>query len=242
MYEALCEQNMGLVIELARLYRPVCALDRAVSVEDLVQSGFFALVQAAQSYDPAKGKTWAAWAAWHIMGEFRRILGIDHGQFIRPDTGAKALDRPLRNARNKGTTLMDKLVDDSLPEADAALIDAELRKCVRTAVARLPEGQRQAMELCGLRQLSAREAAVRIGMSPGRVRRLYDRAEARLSADKQLRTMANLDERTRFHAHKGVAAFNRDWTSVTEGAALWRIEQRQKMEPSHHDLRQPHQT
>ena len=40
-----------------------------------------------------------------------------------------------------------------------------------------------------------------------------------------LDSLAGLDERTRFHAHKGVEAFNRDWTSVTEAAALWRIEQ-----------------
>ena len=42
---------------------------------------------------------------------------------------------------------------------------------------------------------------------------------------KDLAADFTLDELTRFHSHKGFTAFNRDWTSVTEDAALWRIEQ-----------------
>lgn len=42
---------------------------------------------------------------------------------------------------------------------------------------------------------------------------------------KDLAADFTLDELTRFHAHKGLTAFNQDWTSVTEGAALWRVEQ-----------------
>ena len=228
MYESLYLQNKGLLIKLARRYARICALDRAVSVEDLVQAGFLALVQAAQSYDPTKGKSWSSWAAWHIFGEYRRLLGLDRGRFTRADTGAAELDGPVRGCQDGGATLKDRLVDDSLPEADAALIDADLRRCVRAAIARLPEGQRQAMELCGLKGLSLRAAAEQTGIPQARLRRLYDRAGTRLCADSQLRTMVDLDERTRFHAHKGVAAFNRDWTSVTEGAALWRVAQRQE--------------
>ena len=59
MYEALYAQNKGLLIGLARRYAGACALDRAVSVEDLVQSGFLGLVRAAQTYDGSRGRTWA---------------------------------------------------------------------------------------------------------------------------------------------------------------------------------------
>ena len=67
-----------------------------------------------------------------------------------------------------------------------------------------------------------------MGVSPRQFRRLNHRAQERLFRDKQLRSLVDLDYRTRFHAHKGVAAFNRDWTSVTEGSALWRIGEREK--------------
>lgn len=228
MYEALYAQNRELLIALARRYRRICALDRAVSVEDLVQAGFFALVKAAKRYDPARGKSWTGWATWHILREYRRTLGLRDGRFTRADTGAVALDRPLPEPLGDAMTLKDLIVDDSLPEADAALLDEELRRGVRAAVARLPDPrQRRAMELCGLSGASFREAAARTGMTLSQVRRLYHLAGTRLSADRKLRAMADLDARTRFHAHKGVQAFERDWTSVTEGAALWRIEQTQ---------------
>ena len=116
-----------------------------------------------------------------------------------------------------------------MPEVDAALLAEELRRGVRAAVARVPDlMQRRTMELCGLQGYTARQAADRLGITAVRARRLYDRASVRMSGDRRLQALADLDARTRFHAHKGVAAFNRDWTSVTEGAALWRIEQQRK--------------
>ena len=66
-----------------------------------------------------------------------------------------------------------------------------------------------------------------MGADERQVRQTGQRARRWLARDWRLQRLVDLDNRTRFHAHKGVAAFNRDWTSVTEGAALWRIEQRQ---------------
>ena len=107
----------------------------------------------------------------------------------------------------------------------------ELRRGVREAVGRLEDDeQRRATQLCRLEGRSYREAAADMGLSVRRTRELCDRAGVNLARDWRLRQLANLDERTRFHAHKGVAAFNRDWTSVTEGAALWRVTQRERIE------------
>lgn len=229
MYEALYAQNRGLLVAMARRYGRLCALDRAVSEEDLTQAGFIALVRAAQSYDPAGGKTWASWAVWHIRRAYEGALGLRNGRFIRAHTGAEALDAPLPGEDGEGATLGELLADESLPEADAALLLDELRQTVREAVDRLADdGQRQAIRLCALEGRSAREAAADMGVSVRRARQLCQRAGTNLARDWRLRRLADLDARTRFHAHKGVAAFNRDWTSVTEGAALFRIEAMEK--------------
>lgn len=226
MYEALYEQNKGLVNMLARQYAPLCELDRAVSVEDLAQAGFFALVRAEASYDPDAGRSWAAWAAWNIRCEFNNLLGLRHGHFTRAHTGAVSLDRPVEE---DGCALSELIVDESLPDTDAALLLDETRRCVREAVARLKDaGQRQAIRLRALEGRGCRETAALMGTSPARARRLYAQGGVSLARDPRLRAQLCLDERTRFHAHKGVQAFNRDWTSVTEGAALWRVEQRER--------------
>ena len=228
MYEALYEQNKGLVNMLARQYARACELDRAVSVEDLTQAGFFALVRAEASYDPGAGKSWAAWAAWNIRCEFNNLLGLRDGHFTRAHTGADSLDRPLDE---DGCALSELLADESLPDTDTALLLDETRRSVREAVARMKSAeQRQAVQLHGLEGRNCRETAALMGTSPARVLRLYARGGISLARDPRLRAQLCLDERTRFHAHKGVRAFNRDWTSVTEGAALWRIEQRSRQQ------------
>lgn len=230
MYEALYAQNRGLLNRLARQYEGACRLDRAVSLEDLIQAGFIGLVQAKMSFDPERGKTWAAWAAWYVRREYEKLLGLRDGRFTRAHTGAQTLDQPARGFEDSGTTLKDMLADDSLPDADAALLSRELADTVRAAVDRLEdEKQRRAVRLMQLEARSARAAAADMGVTPAQARRLCDQALARLYGDARLRALTDLDERTRFHAHKGVRAFNQDWTSVTEGAALWRVEQRERM-------------
>ena len=229
MYEALYEQNRGLLVMMARQYAGACEMDRAVSEEDLVQAGFLALVRAAKTFDRAGGRSWASWATWQIRREFERTLCLRAGKRIQAHSGADTLDRPLNAGDGEGATGLDLLADDSLPDADAGLLLDELRRGVREAVDRLEDGaERRAVQLCQLEARSYREAASAMGVSPGRARRLSDLGCRNLSADRQLRQLIDLDDRTRFHAHKGVTAFNRDWTSVTEGAALWRIAQAEK--------------
>ena len=229
MYEALYAQNKGLLIGLARRYAGACALDRAVSVEDLVQSGFLGLVRAAQTYDGSRGRTWASWATWHIRRSFEQALCLREGRRVQAHSGADTLDRPLDVADDGSETAGDLLEDDTLPDPDAALLLEELRQDVKMAVERLEDGdERRAARLCLLEDRSLPEVAGAMGVSLRQARRLNARACRRLSGDRRLRARVDLDDRTRFHAHKGVAAFNRDWTSVTEGAALWRVAQREK--------------
>ena len=229
VYEEIYEQNRGLLTVLARQYENICALDRAVSTEDLMQAGFFALVKAAESFDETAGKTWAGWASWHIRRAFCAELGLREGRFTRAHTGAAALDGAVSPGDADSATLGELLADEREPGPDEVVLLDELRRSVRGAVERLrDERERRVVDLCKLRGHSFQEAADRLGISVSQARRLYARASAKLSRDRQLRALAGLDERTRFYAHKGVQAFNRDWTSVTEGAALWRIEQRNR--------------
>ena len=58
MYEDLYAQNKGLIVTMARKYAAACEMDRAVSVEDLIHTGFIAVVDAARTYDPAAGRSW----------------------------------------------------------------------------------------------------------------------------------------------------------------------------------------
>lgn len=230
MYEELYAQNVGLLRAMAKRYAPLCAMDRAVSQEDLEQAGFLGLVRAEETYDSAGGKSWASWAAWHILRALDQALCIREGCLLQAHSGADSLDRPVDAEDGERARLGDLLPDDSAPELDAGVLREELCQGVRQAVARLEDpNQRQAVRLMRLEERTPQAAAAAMGVSVTRVQRLNRQGEIRLAQDGRLRDLAELDERTRFHAHKGVAAFNADWTSVTEAAALWRIEERERL-------------
>lgn len=196
VYEEICERNRGLLVTMARRYAGACALDRAVSMEDLVQAGFIALIKAADSFDPVAGKSWSAWACWQIQMEFNHVLGLRQGRFTRAHTLAAALDRPLSLEDADGATAGDLLADDSLPDADAALLRDELQRDVRAAVARLKsERQRQVVQLCKLEGQSYRQAAERLGVSVGQAYQLFFRASGNLARDPSLRAQVGIEER-----------------------------------------------
>ena len=196
MYEDVFEQNKGLVVSMARRYAGVCALDRAVSVEDLTQAGFVALMRAADTYDPGAGKGWAGWARWHIQMEYCRALGLRRGHFTRAHTGATPLDRPLRQEDAEGATMGDQLPDETLPSADEALMQDELRRGVRAAVQRLKSAnQRQVVELHKLQGLSYQQVAKRLGVSVNQAYQLSFRANEHLARDPGLRALAGVEPR-----------------------------------------------
>jgi len=233
MYEALYEQNRRLLYHLANRWAAHWERDPAVSVEDLAQAGFFGLIKAAETFDESAGKAWAGWAAWHVYREFENALGYREGKPTRAHTGALALDAPISVDDSEGLTFLDTLPDDSLPDIDAGALLDDLQKQVREAVGRIKDDrQRRVVQMCDLEGKTLQEAAEGLCVSGERVRQVRNKAYKELKRDKRLKALLDdpdrLDELTRFHAHKGVKAFNRDWTNVTEGAALWRVEQREK--------------
>ena len=196
MYEEVYEQNKGLLVMMAKRYARVCALDRAVSMEDLIQAGCIGLMKAADNFDPAAGKTWSSWACWYIQMEFNSVLGLRHGRFTRPHTGAAALDKPLSREDSGSATAGELLADMSLPDADDALLRDELRRDVRAAVARLKsEGQRRVVQLCKLEGRSYQQAAKSLGISVPQAYQLFFRASNNLARDPRMRALAGLDER-----------------------------------------------
>lgn len=231
MYEALYAENKGLLHKIARRYAGACAFDRAVDVDDLAQAGFFGLVKAQKTFDTGAGKSWAAWAAWYIHHEIQNTLGFRDGKPTRAHSGAVSLNVPL-GEDSDGATELDNLTDDSLQDAQEGVELAEERQAVRDAVAALEdELTRNAVRLWGLGGLTKKQTAEALNVSENVCVSAVARGMKQLRRDERLRrALADIDERTRFHAHKGVMAFSQDWTSVTEAAALWRIEAREAAE------------
>lgn len=179
------------------------------------------LVEAERTYDATKGKSWAGWAMWYIRRAMREAVGINTTR-ERAHLHAVPLDAPIGDDEDGGT-LLDTLADESLPDASSGLVEAQRASAVHEAVGRLRGDRREVIRRHDLEGVSLAKTGEGMGLTLVEARKLRAKALNDLRKDKAIRLM-RLDEGTRFYAHKGVGAFNTDWTSVTEAAALWRIE------------------
>ncbi len=70
--------------------------------------------------------------------------------------------------------------EQSAPPTDAALIEAEEHAALRSALAKLPDRQREVLHLVFQQEMSLTEASNVMGVSVGSVRVHYDRAKKRM--------------------------------------------------------------
>ena len=94
-----------------------------VEVEDLYQSGYFALVAAADTYDPAAGRSFISWLALALKTAFAEASGYRSRRQARdPLHRAGSMDAPVSE---DGDAAVGDLIAD--PAAADAFQDAERR-------------------------------------------------------------------------------------------------------------------
>ena len=231
MYEELYQENRGLLQHMARKYATACQYDRAVTVEDLIQAGFFGLVRAAETFNPSEDhKGWASWAAWSIAGEISKALGLRDGKPTKAHTGALSLDAPLSADDPEGTTAMDMLEDSTLPDPVEELTRKDVQRYVRQAIERMQDDQQRAViQICAIDQQPYEAAAAALGVSVQSVRKIRSRALTRLRNDRKLRSDARafleeLELLTPYFHHVGLESFASTNMSAVENAAFYQFD------------------
>lgn len=221
VYERLYTENIGLLRMWAHRYAWACELSRCVDVDDLMQSGFLGLVKAAQTFQEGRA-AWSTWASYYIRGAMKKALCVHDKAQMR----AVSLDAPIDAP---GESLGNLLEDRNMPPVDAKVISDETVIAVRSAVNALEAAERCAVQSIRLEGKSYAEAAREAGCTRNQISNKLRQGESNLRKNRELRAIAlDIDERTRFCAHKGVTAFMRDRTSTVEAAVIWREAQRMR--------------
>lgn len=225
--EDLFIKNRGLLYSLAKRYKSACERDRAADIDDLIQAGYIGLVNAVRAWEPERG-AWSNIAMMCVKKTMRQAVGI-RGTRIRAEHGAVELDKPI--GEDAAASLMDILEDDTAPGIEDAFLVGDLRRQVREAVNDLGGNQARVIWAHDIECTKTYdEIGAEMGLTKERVRQIREKGHAVLRKNQVLRDLAGIDEQTRFYAHKGITAFNADWTSTTEAAALWRIERLEQLE------------
>ena len=179
-YEAkqkLIEHNLRLVVYIARRFE-----NTGVNLEDLISIGTIGLIKAIRTYRRDKNIKLATYASRCIENE---IL-----MYIRKIAGQKAeisLDEPINMDYDGNELLLSDILGTDENVVTGRMDDDVDLWILRQALQQLPERERQIIDmrfgLNGVKELTQKEVAIKLGISQSYISRLEKRIMARLKKE-----------------------------------------------------------
>lgn len=135
-----------------------------VTADDLYQSGFLALVAAAETHDPEKGK-FITWYGWHLKKAFAEAIG----RARNPLDLSSSLDDPIPGTEDLTTadTLSDPAAEQAFEDAEEKVWREKLHNDLETAMQALPDRQADALRRLYYLGQSLAEAGAGLGITKG---------------------------------------------------------------------------
>lgn len=174
-------------------YQALC-LRRGVSVEDLYQVGFFALLGAIEAYEPESEYVFNTYLKYPYMNEVRRLLGKKTSKKDALDS-AKSFDAPaiVSFKDDEETLLLDLIPDLSAEEAYKNIIDEDyrisLKNALDKALASLPQKREAIVRARYYKGLNLQALAERFDLSNTSVSAILRRSLEALSRRSELKSM-----------------------------------------------------
>lgn len=147
----LWEQVNGLVKWKANRIMTALTLKNnpcGVELEDLIQSGYVAMVAAVNTYNPESGK-FSTWLMYHLQNEFANVTGYRtkhgrHDPLNLPYGVVAELDKPMTDDANSDPLV--EIIPDSYAEAQFKAVEErlyreQLHEALEQAMAAIPENR-----------------------------------------------------------------------------------------------------
>ena len=170
----LVEDNLGLVVHIARRYR-----SPHFSLDDLISIGLIGLIKATRTYRPDQGALFSTYACRCITNEILMFLRKN-----KKHLEAFSLDAPIRTADDTTVSTIASLLCASDDGVEGRIERMEERRALLNAVAHLSPRSQALISmrygLNGQKKLSQTEIASRLGISQSYVSRLEKQCLHRL--------------------------------------------------------------
>lgn len=193
-------------------YRDLCKDNIAVSMEDLQQECYVAMVDAVEHFKPEAGG-FLTILDFYVRGRCRAALGLQ-GRAHKEHYCKDSIDEPGKGEDTR--PLKDLLEDTTLPGMTDELELDELQKDVRKAVSKLPDSDEEIIRRHYLEGEPIKTLADQRGVTSSWIQAKKLTALEQLSKDERMKEYAEIS----FHRHKGVRAFRSSQSSVVEDAVL----------------------
>ena len=150
-----------------------------VELDDLIQSGYLALVDAVEDYKPGE-HSFLTYLGYHLKTQFAIATRFRSLRQQRETlTGTVSLDAPVSGDTNASTLAYfqeDSGGVEALESAEEQIFQAQLREAVAEALATLPEEQRELLRLRYWEGLTLEEIGQLHGVGAERVRQKENKA------------------------------------------------------------------
>lgn len=199
-----------------------------VTVEDLYQSGYLALVDAVESYDAGRGMAFIGWLAVALRNAFNAAAGLRSVRQRRdPLHQAVSADAPAYRDE-AGPTVAEVIPDDSAGLAFWAMEWEGCRDIIEAALDSLPGGQGELLRRYYLQQEGMDAAAAAAGYASRHAAyEVVARALYRLAHGKYTRALRDcldglieLEQYSAAARSTGIGSYRRTGMSATEAGAL----------------------
>lgn len=224
LYAELWEQVRRFVEKQARRR---CTLTNGlggVTVDDLIQSGFLALVEAVKYYDPTGGASFIGVLNMRLKSAFSEAGGYQTTK-RDPMLHCKSLDAPIDADDPDGGTMLDAISDprDQYADAEEEIYIGQLRRVLDSSIADLPIHLNEILYRRYVRGDSLREISGELGVSLERVRQMEKQALTRLERNSRKNGLREfVDRNTNFYTRVGLNTYNTTHTSAVELLAMHR--------------------
>lgn len=201
-----------------------------VEVDDLVQSSYFALLDAIKAYDPARG-SFTTLLSYYLKKQFREAIGLRTSK-RNPLDNYLSLDIPIDENDPDSATWLEFVPDsrDNYAGVDNAIFREQLRTALERALDAIPEKEAYALRAEYFRGLGGQKTAYELGVSFQRVHQLCNDGLRHIrSGSNGAQLERFLDFETPYYKTVSVHTFNRTHTSAVEALVLSREKRREEL-------------
>lgn len=231
----LWEQTKGLIAFKARHIMTALELRGnpcGVEMEDLMQSGYLALVKAVETYEPTAG-AFSTWLVYHLKNTFAELTGYrtKRGQ-NEPLNNAFSLDKSVEDDSDGtpfGYFVPDPKAAATMQGIEDKLWREQLHEAMEAALLVLPEQSAEVLRLRHYQGLTLADVGEIRGTSPERIRQMENKALRQLRKPNiacHLRPFYNFD----FYCGTGLGAFQHTGMSIQERYLVIEEERQERAE------------
>lgn len=204
---------------------------RGLEFEDLLHTGYIAMLEAVQTFNPAQG-SFSTWLNYYLQSAFANISGYKNGKYRDPIHSAVSLDLPLSEDPDGGVmyeTIPDPKAAEDLEAVEDAIWQQQLHNTLEEILAEIPEVSTKVLRLRFYQNQTLTEVGSAFSVGTEMARQMERQALRELRKPKRSRKLSPFLD-FNVYSGTGLTTFRATGTSIQERYLIREEKKRTKKE------------